>query len=106
VTAGLTLSPAQAAASYDATGWQAGLNPDALFDTAYYLGRNPDVAAAHIDPLVHYETYGWKEGRDPSALFSTDKYLAAYSDVKAAGIDPLLHFVAYGQAEGRTTFNV
>ena len=94
----------QAAASYDATGWQHGLNPDRLFDTAYYLSHNPDVAAAHINPLLHFEANGWKEGRDPSAAFSTKKYLAAYSDVKAAGIDPLLHYVQSGQAEGRTAF--
>ena len=92
----------QAAYSYDATGWRKGLNPDAWFDTRYYLARNPDVAAAQVNPLLHYETYGWKEGRDPSTAFSTGKYLAAYADVKAAGLDPLLHYVAYGQAEGRS----
>ncbi len=92
----------QAAYSYDASGWRKGLNPDALFDTGYYLAHNPDVAAAHVNPLLHYEAYGWKEGRDPSASFSTAKYLAAYPDVKAAGTDPLLHYVAYGRAEGRS----
>ncbi len=109
---GATLIPAgiagarQAAWSYDAVGWQKGLNPDALFNTQYYLAHNPDVAAAHVDPLMHYENYGWKEGRDPSAQFSTDKYLATYTDVRAAGIDPLLHYIEYGQAEGRQTFAV
>ena len=92
----------QAAWSYDAAGWRKGLNPDALFDTKYYLAHNPDVAAARVNPLLHYETNGWKEGRDPSAAFSTGKYLAAYADVKAAGVDPLLHFVVSGQAEGRS----
>jgi ELWxxDGT repeat protein len=96
----------QAAWSYDQTGWQKGLNPDAFFDTNYYLSHNPDVAAAHIDPLLHYENNGWLEGRDPSAQFSTAKYLAAYSDVKAAGMDPLLHYVQFGQAEGRSAFAV
>ena len=96
----------QAAASYDATGWQEGLNPDALFDTKYYLSHNPDIAAAHINPLLHYEQYGWKEDRDPSSQFSTSKYLGANPDVKAAAINPLLHYVQYGQAEGRTAFNV
>jgi len=109
---GATLIPAgisgqqQAAASYDATGWQKGLNPDAFFDTKYYLTHNPDVAAAHVNPLLHYEQYGWHEGRDPSAQFSANKYLATYSDVKAAALDPLLHYVQYGQAEGRTAFGV
>jgi uncharacterized protein YkwD len=96
----------QAAWSYDASGWLKGLNPDAFFDTTYYLSHNPDVAAAHIDPLLHYEDFGWKEGRNPSAQFSTSKYLAAYSDVNAAGMDPLLHYVEFGQAEGRQAFAV
>jgi len=96
----------QAAYSYDATGWQKGLNPDAFFDTAYYLSHNPDVAAAHIDPLVQFEQVGWKQGRDPSAQFSVDKYLAAYSDVKSANIDPLQHYLVTGQAQGRTAFAV
>ena len=96
----------QAAWSYDTSGWQKGLNPDAFFNTNYYLANNPDVAAAHINPLLHYETYGWKEGRNPSSNFDTDKYLAAYADVKAAGVDPLLHYELYGQAEGRTAFSV
>lgn len=94
----------QAAYSYDHGGWQRGLNPNAWFDTRYYLTHNPDAQAAGIDPLQHYETYGWTEGRDPSAQFSTSQYLAAYADVKAAAIDPLLHFVANGQAEGRSAF--
>lgn len=95
----------QAAASYNATGWQTGKNPDAWFDTAYYLKHNQDVAAAQHNPLLHYETHGWKEGRDPSAQFSTQRYLGAYPDVKAAGMDPLLHYVQYGQSEGRTAFS-
>ena len=101
-----TAGAQQAMSNYDNGGWQKGLNPDAWFDTNYYLSHNPDVAAAHVDPLLHYETYGWKEGRDPSALFSTNKYLTTYADVKAAGADPLVHFVQYGQAEGRTAFAV
>ena len=109
---GATLIPSglagaqQAAYAYDHGGWQAGLNPHALFDTNYYLSHNTDVAAAHVDPLAHFEANGWREGRDPSAAFSTTKYLAAYGDVKAAGIDPLLHYVASGQAEGRSAFAV
>ena len=107
---GATLIPtgpaaeAQAAGDYLATGWTRGLNPDAYFDTKYYLSRNPDIARAGVNPLLHYETNGWKEGRDPSAQFSTSKYLAAYGDVRAANVNPLLHFITSGQAEGRIAF--
>lgn len=101
-----TAAQQQAAAGYDLSGWRQGLNPDAFFDTNYYLSHNADVAAAHVDPLKHYEQYGWREGRDPSKQFSTNKYLAAYSDVRAGGLDPLVHFLTYGQAEGRVAIAV
>ena len=96
----------QAAASYDAGGWQKGLNPDAYFDTNYYLAHNPDARAAGTDPLKQYEATGWKAGYDPSAAFSTTKYLAAYADVRASGVDPLTSFITTGQAQGRTAFAV
>lgn len=99
-----TAGQQQASWSYDATGWRQGLNPDALFDTNYYLARNPDVRAAGIDPLKHYEQYGWREQRDPSLLFSIGKYLAANPDVQAVGAEPLVHYLQYGQSEGRMAF--
>ena len=94
----------QAAASYDGIGWQKGLSPDAFFNTKYYLSHNADVAASHINPLLHYEQYGWKQGRDPSSQFSTNKYLGANPDVKTAAINPLAHYIQHGQAEGRMAF--
>ena len=96
----------QAATSYYQVGWQRGLNPDALFDTNYYEANNPDVAAAHVNPLLQYETQGWKEGRNPSAAFSTSKYLLANPDVARAGINPLFHYINNGQREGRAIYSV
>ena len=72
-----------------------------LFEAAYYLASNPDVAAAGLDPYQHYEQYGWHEGRNPNPFFSTSGYLAANLDVKAAGLDPLLHYDQFGWREGR-----
>jgi hypothetical protein len=71
------------------------------FDAAYYLAHNPDVAAAHLDPLQHYLDYGWKEGRDPNAYFSTAWYLNQNPDVAAAGVNPLQHYEDHGWREGR-----
>jgi DNA repair exonuclease SbcCD ATPase subunit len=34
-----------------------------LFDAESYLEKNPDVAAAGVDPLLHYICYGLREGR-------------------------------------------
>lgn len=48
---------------YALHGWRLGLNPGPLFNTADYLARNPDVAAAGVNPLVHYLRMGMQEGR-------------------------------------------
>jgi hypothetical protein len=71
------------------------------FDFEFYLGNNPDVAAAGVDALVHYNTFGFKEGRDPNAYFDTSGYLEAYDDVAAAGVNPLRHYLEFGAREGR-----
>jgi hypothetical protein len=47
---------------YDAAGWREGCDPSRAFDTATYLGQNPDVAAAQINPLTHYLQIGASEG--------------------------------------------
>ncbi|OMQ42876.1 glycoside hydrolase family 99-like domain-containing protein [Ensifer sp. 1H6] len=77
-----------------------------LFDATFYLTRNPDVAAANVDPVVHYLSHGWREGRDPSVHFSTIGYLAAYPDVAAKELNPLLHYYKYGREERRGTGGV
>lgn len=40
-----------------------GRHPSPAFDSAYYLERHADVAAAGINPLVHYLRHGRSEGR-------------------------------------------
>jgi hypothetical protein len=37
------------------------------FDTKAYLAANPDVAAAHTDPLLHFLQFGQHEGRQAFA---------------------------------------
>lgn len=72
-----------------------------LVDDAFYLSRNPDVAAAGMDPEEHYAQAGWREGRNPNPYFDTAAYLAANPDVAAAGMDPLVHYDTAGWKEGR-----
>ncbi len=72
-----------------------------LFDHAFYLKENPDVAAAGIDPLLHYLIHGWREGRDPHPLFDTGFYLEQNPDVAAVGVNPLVHYLRWGMHEGR-----
>ena len=40
-----------------------GTPPHELFDTRWYLEKNPDVAKAGINPIEHYLNVGWKEGQ-------------------------------------------
>ena len=73
-----------------------------IFDPAWYLLRNTDVAKAGIDPIEHYLSYGGIEGRDPGPLFSSKKYLEQNPDVQASAMNPLVHYLRFGVAEGRT----
>ena len=71
-----------------------------LFDAAWYLEHNPDVAALGMDPLTHFLKIGHAEGRDPSELFRCADYRAANPDLPTGG-NPLLHYLRSGAAEGR-----
>lgn len=73
----------------------------ANFDAAFYLGANPDVAAAGQDALQHFMAAGWRERRDPSPAFAFADYLELNPDVAASGMDPFLHYLTAGRAEGR-----
>lgn len=72
-----------------------------LFDKDWYRSKNPDVAAAAVDPVWHYILCGAREGRDPGPSFSTSGYLRCNPDVAAASLNPLYHFLRYGAKEGR-----
>ena len=71
---------------------------EALFDPAYYLARNPDVAQSGMDPLEHFMAYGWREGRDPSALFSLEFYASQHR--LKPGQNPFLHYIQIGRKAG------
>ncbi|WP_406586439.1 glycoside hydrolase family 99-like domain-containing protein [Asaia lannensis] len=69
-----------------------------LFDTAFYLARNPDLRDIGSGALLHYHSTGWLEGRKPNAFFDPGWYLATNRDVTG---DPLLHYLTKGEYEGR-----
>jgi hypothetical protein len=64
-----------------------------LFDKEWYLQKNPDVAAAKVNPVLHYLQTGGREGRAPGPYFEANVYLRANPDATAAGANPLLRFL-------------
>jgi glycosyltransferase involved in cell wall biosynthesis len=89
--------PARAAsdplAHYLHAGADAGLDPNPLFDTKWYLDRYPDIRAAGLNPLAHYLERGAAEGRNPHPLFDSHWYLEQNPDARAAGLNPLVHYL-------------
>jgi hypothetical protein len=94
---------------YAAYGWQEGRTPTELFDTAFYLANNPDVADAGINPFMHFVSYGMDEGRPPNAsipdlgAFDAAAYIAAYADLEGfSDAEAYAHYLQYGIGEGRS----
>jgi glycosyltransferase involved in cell wall biosynthesis len=69
------------------------VSPVPVFDAAYYLENNPDVAAGGADPFEHFLIFGVAEGRNPAAEFDLAFYQGRYGAV-LAGENPLLHYLA------------
>ena len=89
----------------------------ALYNEAFYLETNPDVAEAVAadetltSGFVHYVSFGQGEGRDPSALFDESAYLEANPDVATAVSEGSFssgfeQFIKVGRAEGRDAIAV
>ncbi len=76
------------------------LGHSGLFDSAYYLSCNPDLAGLGSEALAHYHRHGWREGRKPNLYFDPAWYRAQHAEVADAGIDPLLHYINAGEAQG------
>ncbi|XWN32950.1 MAG: Ig-like domain-containing protein [Devosia sp.] len=93
--------PEFAESHYYTIGWTEGRNPNAYFDTSYYLTTYPDIAQAGIEPFQHYVDVGWTEGRDPNAYFDVSQYLENNPDVAVAGVEPLHHYTVVGWTDGR-----
>ena len=79
-------------------GWRAGPGLTPLFDPAWYLLVNTDVAAANANPAVHFLQWGVRELRDPSPLFSTAWYLKQVPEIVRSGSNPIVHYRAKGAA--------
>ncbi len=82
-----------------------------LFNEAYYLTTNPDVAAAVVAGhfaagFDHFVTHGVFEGRPPSSFFNETYYRLRYPDIAAAIangslVSGFVHFESTGRFENR-----
>jgi hypothetical protein len=79
---------------FDEIGGILGLSPHPLFDSAYYLGSNPDVKSAGGNPLRHYLLHGDQENRNPHRLFNTSYYKSRASI--SSSDNGLLHYIRIG----------
>jgi hypothetical protein len=70
-----------------------------LFDPAWYLLTNPDVADAGLDPLDHYIAFGRAEGRAANAYLDENWYRKRTRIRRAT--DALLHYARKGEARGQ-----
>jgi glycosyltransferase involved in cell wall biosynthesis len=68
--------------------------PVPVFDPAWYLAANPDVAAAKADPFEHFMQFGEIENRNPGPGFDIKFYRNRYA-AELAGRNPLLHYIAH-----------
>lgn len=86
---------------YLSAGAASGLNPSVMFDTRYYLEKNPLVL--RWNPLAHYCEHGWKELRNPSPRFNTWWYWAKHLGLSSLTTNPLAHYQAVGRHAGLST---
>ena len=89
-----------------------GRSPLAIFNEAFYLNNNPDVAEAVRSGATtaydHFAAFGASEHRATSTLFDPAWYLARNPDVRQAIEDGVFssaaeHFLLYGSSEPRAT---
>ncbi|HUZ74942.1 MAG TPA: glycosyltransferase family 9 protein [Stellaceae bacterium] len=71
-----------------------------LFDPDYYCARNPEVAAANLDPLLHYIEEGARQGFNPHPEFDAGYYLEQCAQSGECPENPLLHYITVGTGRG------
>jgi hypothetical protein len=78
------------------------IEPNALFDQAFYLSRNRELDGPPTSPLAHYLTLGDAAGRSPHPLVDTTWYREHNREGLArTGLTVLQHFLKFGAPAGR-----
>lgn len=71
-----------------------------LFDRAWYLRENPDIAATGENPVLHYLACGAASGKDPGPGFCGAEYLSLNPAARASRLNPLVHYERVGRRNG------
>ncbi len=67
-----------------------------LFDEAFYVENNQDVAQSTISPIRHYILKGDREGRSPMPFFDPG-YYRSHTKSKTKKVNALLHYSYIGR---------
>lgn len=84
-------------------GWKEGRNPNAYFDTDWFLDQ---YGVSNECPLLYYIKNWLKKDLRASLRFDSHKYRYANLDVLKAKVEPLAHYLNYGRREGRSAFPI
>jgi serralysin len=84
-----------------------GKTPSFLFDSAYYLLKNPDLitSVSISNAFDHYVKTGAADGKAPNTWFDPVYYSNKWSDLKPLNLDAatlFMHYNLYGVWEGRS----
>jgi hypothetical protein len=84
-----------------------GKTPSFLFDSAYYLLKNPDLipTVSISNAFDHYIKTGAADGKAPNTWFDPVYYSNKWSDLKPLNLDAatlFMHYNLYGVWEGRS----
>jgi glycosyltransferase involved in cell wall biosynthesis len=80
--------------------WYELISNSGLFDPAFYLEKNPDVAQFGLDPLAHFLEYGAQERRSPHPGFDTEYYLQQCAERHITTGNVVLHYLLEGKSLG------
>lgn len=73
-----------------------------LFDSAWYIGNNPDLINSWLEPAFHYLLFGAEEGRDPGPNFNTKLYYQNNPGLEKSKINPLIHYLSFRKNDSST----
>ncbi|MBS7789691.1 hypothetical protein KTR66_06785 [Roseococcus sp. SDR] len=82
-------------------GMDEGLDPNAMFDAAWYRTTHGAAMAEGISVFEDFCENALTAHRDPGPLFDTAWYCRTYPDIAAAGVNPLHHYLHFGRPERR-----